>query len=75
MYTQERNKARQEERKLSVYAAISGIDPAWLGLQSILVVERLVSHQGREASSISYYISNLPAPVRASYFSAGIRGH
>ncbi|MCG8339886.1 MAG: ISAs1 family transposase [Cytophagales bacterium] len=72
--TQERNKGRQEVRKLSVYAASSGIAADWLVLQSILMVERLGSHQGREVSSISYYISSLPAQAPASYFSAGIRG-
>ncbi|MCG8340152.1 MAG: ISAs1 family transposase [Cytophagales bacterium] len=73
--TEERNKGRQEVRQLSVYAASTGIDGDWSGLQSILLVERVGSHQGREVSSISYYLSSLPAQLPASAFNAGIRGH
>lgn len=74
MRSEERNKGRQEVGQLSVYAASSGMAADWLGLQSLLMVERVGSHQGRAVSSISYYISSLPAQVPASDFSAGIRG-
>ena len=51
------------------------MDPTWLGLQRILKVERLRSHQGMQERSISYYISSLSPQVPASDFSAGIGCH
>ena len=58
---------------MSVFADLSGIDLDWLGLQSLIQVERIGSREGKPYQQTNYYISSLATSALA--FAQGIRGH
>lgn len=75
-YTQpEPNKGREEVRKVTVYNDVEGIDAAWVGLRSIIQVERSRSYKGKKSQEVAYYISSLSPDIGAEKFFEGIRGH
>jgi predicted transposase YbfD/YdcC len=71
----ERNRGRIEKRKVTVYDAIEDIDKEWIGLKTIIKVERMVKVKHKKTKEIAYYISSLPKLTPASLFNDGIRSH
>lgn len=66
---------------MSVYDDVSGLDPEWIGVKSLIAVERKTTYIDtkrklkKTRQELSYYISSLSATRPASEFSTGIRGH
>ena len=61
------------QRTVSVFHDLIGISPAWIGIKSLIKVERVGTRAGKKYHEIICYISSL---VRtAAEFAAGIRGH
>ena len=60
-------------RIVNVFTDISGIDPDWVGLQSLICVERIGIRQGKPLEQTRYYISSLV--TKASEFAQGIGLH
>jgi predicted transposase YbfD/YdcC len=71
--TIEKNKGRLETRKVFVFDKPTGILKDWLGLQSLLRVDREVNGIKRSYTETSYYISSLS--MDAKKFNEGIRAH
>lgn len=69
----EKTRGRTTCRIVNVFTDISGIDPDWVGLQSLICVERIGIRQGKPYQQTSYYISSLV--TKASEFAQGIRLH
>ncbi len=69
----ERSKGRVEKREVYVSNNISGISEEWIGLKSLIRVERTVIEKNKERNETSFYISSL---VTDAYgFNIGIRRH
>lgn len=60
-------------RIVSVFSDISGIGLDWVGLQSLISVERIGIRQGKPYQQTNYYISSLI--TSALQLASGIRGH
>lgn len=69
----EKNRGRITCRIVNVFADLSGIDLDWVGLQSLVQVERIGMRQGKPYNQTNYYISSLSTSALA--FAQGIRSH
>ena len=69
----ENKRGRITCRIVNVFTDLSGIDFDWVGLQSLLCVERIGSRQGKPYQQTNYYISSLS--TSACEFALGIRSH
>lgn len=69
----ERTRNRVTTRTVEVFHDLTGISQQWIGLKSLIKVERIGTRSGKPYHQIAYYISSL---VRsASDFALGIREH
>jgi predicted transposase YbfD/YdcC len=69
----ERTRNRVTTRKVQVFHDLTGISHEWIGLKSLIKVERTGTRGGKHYHQVAYYISSL---VRdAVDFAEGIRGH
>lgn len=69
----ERTRNRVTTRTVEVFHDLTGISQQWIGLKSLIKVERIGTRAGKPYHQIAYLISSL---VRsASDFADGIRGH
>jgi hypothetical protein len=60
-------------RTVEVFNDLNGISREWVGLKSLLKVERTGTRAGKAYHEVAYYISSL---VRSAVdFAQGIRGH
>lgn len=64
---------RQTERKVSVLAPPSEIDPQWLGVQRVIKVERSGSRGSEAFSETMFYFSSLE--LEAQHFALMVRRH
>lgn len=62
-----------QSRIVNVFADLNGVDIDWLGLQSLVQVERIGSRQGKLYQQTNYYISSLV--TTSAQFAQGIRFH
>jgi predicted transposase YbfD/YdcC len=69
----ERRSGRCTQRRVSVFEQLQNISAQWLGLKSLVRVERFGTRAGQPYKEIAYYISSLI--LDASDFAQGIRGH
>ena len=69
----EKTRGRITCRIVNVFADLNGVDIDWLGLQSLVQVERIGSRQGKPYQQTNYYISSLV--TSAAQFAQGIRFH
>lgn len=72
--TEERQRGRDEIRRVSVYETPAELQDKWTGLQRGIHVERTRCLNGITATTHSYYISSLKCD-EAKVFQIGIRGH
>jgi len=73
-YTEtEKTRNRVTNRTVTVFNDVNGINQAWVGLQSLIKVERSGTRAGKPDHQIVYYISSLTCS--AVEFADGIRGH
>jgi predicted transposase YbfD/YdcC len=69
----ERTRDRVTTRTVEVFNDLNGISREWVGLESLLKVERTGTRAGKAYHQVTYYISSL---VRSAVdFAQGIRGH
>ena len=66
-------RSRHEHRRVKVYAPAGLNEMQWVGVQSILLVERWGSRKGKEYENKAYYISS--ALTSAEQWQDLIRGH
>jgi predicted transposase YbfD/YdcC len=73
--TQEKNRGRLERRQYMILPAPQSLPGFrdWKGLQSIGMVLRITTIDGEEQGEVSYFLSSLPAKVRA--FAKLVRQH
>lgn len=74
--TREKAHGRQEERYYflsPVPESLSHVSEDWVGLQSVGQVISMTQRDGEEVSDVRYYVSSLPARVKA--FASAVRGH
>ncbi|WP_445637189.1 Transposase IS4-like domain-containing protein [Nostoc sp. DSM 114161] len=64
---------RFTQRQVCVFDNFENISTDWVGLKSIVRVERVGTRAGKPDGQTAYYISSLALP--ASDFACGIRGH
>ena len=69
----EKTRGRITCRIVNVFTDTSKIDPDWVGLQSLICVERIGIRQGKPYQQTSYYISSLV--TSAFEFAQAIRLH
>lgn len=69
----EKSKGRLEKRIVSVSNNLDGISSQWVGLKSIIRVERIVEEKAKKRKEISFYISSLVSDAYG--FNVGIRKH
>ena len=69
----EKNRGRTTCRIVSVFTDLRGIDIDWLGLKSLIQVERIGIRSGKKYLQTNYYISSLVS--KATNFANGIRHH
>ncbi len=69
----ESKRGRTTCRIVNVFADLSGIDKDWVGLQSLICVERIGIRQGKPYQQTLFYISSLL--TSACEFAQGIRSH
>lgn len=69
----ERRSGRFTQRRVCVFDNLNNISTDWVGLKSIIQVERVGTRAGKPYQQIAYYISSLSQS--ASDFAQGIRGH
>ena len=67
----EKNRGRTTCRIVSVFTDLCGIDIDWVGLRSLIQVERIGIRAGKKYLQINYYISSLLS--EAIIFAEGIR--
>ncbi len=60
-------------RTVEVFQNLTGISQEWVGLESLIKVERIGTRAGKAYHQIAYYISSLVSS--ANDFAQGIRGH
>lgn len=58
-----------------MFDSIKNIDKEWIGLKTIIKVERQVKMKNKETKEIAYFITSLPSLTPANVFSEGIRSH
>lgn len=69
----ERRSNRLTQRQVCVFHNLNHISTDWMGLKSLIRVERVGTRAGKPYQETVYYISSLTLP--ASDFASGIRGH
>lgn len=69
----EKTRGRTTCRIVNVFTDISGIDFDWVGLQSLICVERIGIRQGKPYQQTNFYVSSLS--TSAPKFAQGIRLH
>ncbi|MER3494570.1 MAG: hypothetical protein C4323_21335 [Mastigocladus sp. ERB_26_2] len=69
----ERRSGRYTQRRVSVFKQLQNISTQWLGLKSLVRVERFGTRAGKPYAETAYYISSLS--LEASDFACGIRHH
>ncbi len=69
----EKTRGRITCRIVNVFTDTTGIDLDWVGLQSLIQVERIGLREGKPYQQTNYYISSLV--TKASDFAQGIRKH
>jgi predicted transposase YbfD/YdcC len=71
----EENRGRKEKRISEVYGNLENISNVWVGLQSIVKIERIVKRHNKDTREIAYYISSLSVNTKAKEFNKAIRNH
>lgn len=72
----EKNRGREETRVVKVYDKLDGINRDWVGIKTIIKVEREVRKAGVLSwEETAYYISSLSAETKAKEFNEGISVH
>lgn len=61
------------KRTVEVFHDLNGIDPKWIGIKSLIRVERVGTRGGKQYHDVACYISSRMGT--AQEFSIGIRGH
>lgn len=69
----ERTRNRTTQRSVSVLAACDRLDPAWVGCQRVIKVERTGTRAGKAYAHTAFYISSLGED--AAQFARRIREH
>jgi len=69
----EQTRDRHTQRTVSVLDTVCGIDPAWVGVQRIVRVERSGTRSGKPYAETMFYMSSLP--LDAQGFGQRIRQH
>ena len=69
----ERTRNRVTTRTVEVFEALTTMSSQWMGLKSLIKVERIGTRAGKSYHQIAYYISSLVSS--ALNFAQGIRGH
>jgi predicted transposase YbfD/YdcC len=69
----ERTRDRVTQRTVAVFHNLRGISPEWIGIKSLIRVERVGTRKGNKYHEIVCYISSLMRT--AQEFAVGIRGH
>ncbi len=69
----ERTRNRVTTRTVEVFEALTSMTSQWLGLNSLIKVERIGTRAGKPYHQVAYYISSLLSS--ALNFAKGIRGH
>lgn len=69
----ERTRDRVTNRTVEVFDNLIGISSEWVGLKTLVKVQRLGTRKGKPYQQTAYYISSLN--VQAPVFAQGIRGH
>ncbi len=69
----ERTRNRVTTRTVEVFEALTSMTSLWLGLKSLIKVERIGTRAGKPYHQVAYYISSLVSS--ALNFAKGIRGH
>ncbi len=69
----EKTRDRLTKRTVEVFHDLDGIDPKWIGIKSLIRVERVGTRGGKQYHDIACYISSLICT--AQEFAQGIRGH
>ena len=70
-----KSRGRNETRIAEIYDILDNISNDWIGLKSIIKIERIVERKNNETSEIAYYISSLSSDIGAEEFNNAIRGH
>jgi predicted transposase YbfD/YdcC len=71
--TTERTRNRVTTRTVEVFNDLTGINQHWVGLKSLIKVERVGTRAGKAYHQVAYYISSL---IRSAVdFACGIRQH
>jgi len=73
--TTEKNRGRIEKRIVSIYNNLENINKDWIGLQTIIKVERFVTTKKKKSKEIAYFISSLSENTSAEKFNKIIRSH
>lgn len=71
--SRERTRNRVTTRIIEVFQNVPPISSSWIGLKSLLKVERFGTRAGKSYHQVAYYISSLL--YCAADFAPGIRGH
>ncbi len=69
----EKTRDRLTTRTVEVFHNVDGIDPEWMGIQSLIRVERIGTRKGKKYHEIVCYISSLICTAKE--FACGIRAH
>ncbi|MFN6495436.1 ISAs1 family transposase [Nostoc sp. DedQUE03] len=69
----EKTRDRLTKRTVEVFHDLNGIDPKWIGIKSLIQVERVGTRGGKQYHDLACYISSLICT--AQEFAQGIRGH
>ena len=70
----EKSRGREEKRVCKVFNNLKNIDrEKWVGIKSILEIERTVKFKNKTTKEIVYFISSLSPKTGARVFNQGIR--
>lgn len=69
----EKTRDRLTKRTVEVFHDLEGIDPKWIGIKSLIRIERVGTRGGKQYHDLACYISSLICT--AQEFACGIRGH
>jgi predicted transposase YbfD/YdcC len=67
------SKGRKVQRLVEVFTPPAGIDSGWKGVESVIRVTRSGEREGKDYSTLSYYLSSLPPT--SERIAKAIRGH
>lgn len=71
--TAEKTRNRVTTRTTEVFHDLTGISSEWVGLESLIKIERIGTRAGKAYHQVAYYISS--KVCSATDFAKGIRGH